>query len=167
MGAESFFIILIADGVKEQKDEFGIRKYIGKSNISKSELIEFLESRFVQVENQRFTFEDILEVVIDSDINDYIKTISIECCFFHFEEGLELMFELFDKIKIRFPFKLFHPGINRLEGDNKITSIQLIKEFYDEKYKTFIRDFGIETNGAKVLPNNGFISYLEHIGRLK
>lgn len=167
MGLESFFVLFLADGIYEQKDEFGIRKYMGESKISKSDLLEYLESKNMHVQDCRFIFEDAIVGLIDFDKNDLVKTISLECCFFHYDEGLELIFKLYKIMKDRFSFQLYHPGITLSENDNITASKEMIKDFYGAKYKQFSEQYGTETNGKKVLPNNGFVSYLEEIGRIK
>ena len=82
MGMESFFVMMLANGIQQEKDKFGIRKYVGKSSININDLIIFLESNLNLKKHNIYVIDNILEMNIDVDENDNIKTVSFECCFF-------------------------------------------------------------------------------------
>ena len=164
MGMESFFIMLLPEGIEEEKDQFGIRKYVGDSKINKESYDDFLNQ---QLEVKDNIYKEFVVIKKTIDDNKKIQQVSLECCFYHYSEGLKYIIEFWDSIKEKLPLRLFHPAIGFISNSNTDEFIKKIKDFYNSKYQAFVEEFGEDSNGNIVLPNEGFTKYLESIGRIK
>ncbi len=95
-GVESFFIMLLPEGIHEERDNFDIRKYVGKSQIEKEQFVKYLQNLNGI---KSFVLEDIIDIKFFCYDSNRIIEISLECCFFHYKEGLEKMFDFWNSIK--------------------------------------------------------------------
>lgn len=168
MGMESFFVMLLPKGINMIKDKDRIIKYIGKSNLRTNNIISIIKKNYkISEESNLYIKSYVLEEFINIKFNEEgeeLKDISLEICFFHFEEGLKKIYEIGKLLENKCGVRLFHPGLGLLNDPSFKEFENRIKEFYGNKYANFKKQFGELKENKKVLPNKDFVDYLENKG---
>ena len=162
MGLESFFILVLPEGIIEINDKLGIRKYVGNSSISVDSMNLFLQNTAGFASG---VYKRIVSVNITSHDQLHVQNILLECCFFHYMEGISAIKQFWRLLREKFLLDLYHPGVGANSSEIDVFE-EKVKEFYRDKYEAFISEFGADSGGEIVLPNKGFMQYLERKGKL-
>ena len=157
MGMESFFIIILPEGIKHFKNEYGNNDYIGESNVTHDELKEF----FSHINGISYFDIDELSCHVSNKFliksffrNNKLVYLCMEACLWYLENNINDIIDILN-IFINKNFHPFHPGINSIY--NTINEfVENLKEFYHLKTNNFIARYSTFFLNENILPGNFF-----------
>jgi len=159
MGMESFFIIILPDGISHKKEN-DINIYEGNSNLT----LDIFKHMLSDIP-YKFHINNENEINIDNKYlikleveNNKIKTIEIESCLYYLMNDDDILKGLLLHIN-KLCLKLFHPSIGYFE--NVIDYLSNLKIYYKTKYDNFLYKYEYLFKNKNILPGNNFYKYIK------
>lgn len=160
MGAESFFISVLFQGV-EEKFESDHRILTGDIKLKQEDFIQVLKGLNLKLKknfNECYFLDNSLKLCLYIE-DDQMKGFSLEGCFAWYDKNIDLLFLILNKINrtlmeiyINKPFIIYSDQINYDFFKSKI------REYNLKRYKYFVELFGMLE--FKTLPDSQFYKKL-------
>jgi hypothetical protein len=143
MGMESFFIVLLPENVKMIRNNDNSIKYSGNSNIKMDDLMDHLNALkydMIKISNDTFILNNIIKFCCDLDKGNIFISGFMEICLFHYEEGIELIFNIHRHLMKAFNVHLFFPSVGILSENDFSTFKSKLDEIYGKKKVFFTKN---------------------------
>ena len=159
MGMESFFVIILPDGISHKKGEYNVNKYEGNSNLTMELFKRNLSDvpyKFNVINEDEITIENkyLMKLWLE---DKKIKVIEIESCLYYLMNDDEVLKELLLHAT-KSGLRLFYPGIGYFE--NVVDYLVNLKIFYKAKYDNFMFKYEYLFRNKNILPGNNFYKFL-------
>jgi len=161
MGMESYFVNLIPEGVKSSKVD-NINEFKGQSKLRLKQVSDLVDSHFKlkKYAKDEHILEDVLFLRISHEKN-ILKALSIEGSLSWFEEGLRIIFRLYELLRENaLNIRISHPSQTEINTRCEKEFISAMRDIYKDKYVHFKEN--IMHSKACVLPGGHFYYYLLH-----
>jgi hypothetical protein len=155
MGMESFFVIILPNGISHKNGQNSVNIYDGSSDLS-LEKFKYILSNIPYIshiinENEINIENKYLMKIVQEE--NKVKTIEVESCLYYLMNDDEILKELLLYMN-QLDLKLFHPGIGYFEG---VTDYLLnLKIFYKDKYNNYLYKYEYLFKDKNILPGNDF-----------
>jgi hypothetical protein len=156
MGMESFFIIILPEGISHTKNEYGINVYKGESSITYNRLKEIFDEidGIIYIDSLKLYCHISNRFLLKPFFDDEkLLYISLEACLWYLENNTNEIISLLNIFSKG--FNAFHPGICYV-NNTFIDFVKNVSFFYKEKIDDFINKYSEYFATEDILPGDYF-----------